>query len=259
MPDDFQIGVPGMSTDSSGKHGTPDVYTASGEEVGGSGAGGFMPSSIMDLITGGLASKVISIAGAILADAINAIYNFFVVLFKGKGDWKVTAFEPLTQRIRYGLEGFRAYRYWIALREIRLESNRYATDGYMESDWFEVAAGIARIHLLSEEDIPESFEGRYVKYFVQFGEGEEWNEILPLHEVTEQSAPHFIEVNPAVPINSPGFKSVERLDENGEPLETTQVRVRIELSRPGGMPFFSPRVLSYRLGIRTATLLHRTR
>ena len=82
------------------------------------------------------ASKsIFDMAGHAVAEVINCILGGLKALFMKK-QAKLTGVTVVGENIYYGLEGYPGYRYWIALREIALESNVYATGNYMISQFF---------------------------------------------------------------------------------------------------------------------------
>jgi len=217
-------------------------------------------SKLRERVMTGMADKIMKIGGHIVAEVINNIIGGILSLF-AKCEWRLTyAGGPVDgstpETIYYGLEAFDAYRYWIALKEVKLESNYYATNGYMISMWYDVPEGIARLSVLSEEDVPDMFKNLIsmpVAYSVQFEEGEEWYQMEPVSGSGLLGLPRYIEVNPSIQINNPAFREITRKDADGNLLPATKVRVKIELARPADKPEYSPQLLSYKLGIKTAS------
>jgi len=214
---------------------------------------GHKPRSFLrEKLGAAISSSVFSLAGKVVTSIINSIIGGLLSLF-AKCEERLTGVDAVegSEKIYYGLEGFPAYRFWIALKEVGIHANRYASSGYIISEWYDIGADISRVSILSEEDIPSVFYHSYIKYYIQFSEGEDWHELEPMHGSGTNGLPRYIEVNPSVSINNPAFKEVVRQDASGNIIETQKVRVKIELSRPESMDQYSPRVLSYKLGITT--------
>jgi len=205
--------------------------------------------TIMSKVSAGMASKIFALGGHLVANIVNTIIGIFIGFFKDLREM-ITGIKPVRSQIFYGMEGIPAYRYWIALKDVALESNLYADSGYLLSDWYDLDGNISRLSILTEEDVPTSFDKSYISYFVQFGETEDWYQIEPQAYPGTALVPKYIEINPKIKINNPMFREIIRTDENGVALETKKVRVRVELRRPVEAVEYSPKVLSYKLGVK---------
>lgn len=136
-------------------------------------------------------------------------------------------------------------RYAIGIRDINVFGYSYANKSEIESTTFSVPANIKKISLDVSDHVPPEFdEKRYIKYYISAG-GSDWMEINPTSKKPYYSedglVPKIYNINREEPLKG----NIE----SEEPVR--EVKIKIEISRPDQLPYYTPFVNSYKLRMYT--------
>lgn len=151
-------------------------------------------------------------------------------------------------------EAVSASRYSIGVKEVDVRYRVYIKNGYYVSKTFLSEEPIKQITLNSEDYIPESFKAylkdgeslnKYIKYYVSFDDGSEWNEISPRHKAHDGPCTILINSNAAVLNRN---KNILYLDMISDPYT---FKLKIELSRPDEIKDETPIVYGYNIDLDT--------
>lgn len=145
------------------------------------------------------------------------------------------------------IEIFKGQRWAIGLRDIFAGKMEYQSSSTLISKRFMVSGVVDRIALEADVAIPESFAagGDWVKFYVSPDDGESWHQISRI-ENNYGDVPEILVFNDPTP--------VEFRDTNAGYVTTksavTDLRVKIEIERPVGLPLETPILNGYKLKIR---------